>query len=173
MPRQEISFREATGQDAATVIALFNQVGTESEYLIMDETGFQGALEQMTTVLDKGLETPNTLCLLALVNDEAIGIVNIKADWHERINHIGDVFIAVRKDYWGHGIGQILMEEAIDWAQHSGVIKRLELTVQVRNSRAVHIYEKFGFEIEGTKRRGAKTKNGEYLDVYLMAKLID
>ena len=39
--------------------------------------------------------------------------------------------------------------------------------------RAVHLYQKFGFDIEGTKKRGARTKNGEFLDVYLMAKLID
>ncbi|MBM9834549.1 GNAT family N-acetyltransferase, partial [Enterococcus faecalis] len=38
---------------------------------------------------------------------------------------------------------------------------------------AVHVYQKFGFAIEGTKRRGAKTKNGEFLDVYLMGKLIE
>ena len=52
-------------------------------------------------------------------------------------------------------------------------IRRLELTVQARNKRAVHLYQKFGFGIEGTKKRGARTKNGEFLDVYLMAKLID
>ena len=42
-----------------------------------------------------------------------------------------------------------------------------------RNERAVHLYRKFEFDIEGTKKRGARTKNGEFLDVYLMAKLID
>jgi acetyltransferase, GNAT family len=65
------------------------------------------------------------------------------------------------------------METMIDWADHTPTIRRLELTVQARNERAVHLYQKFGFDIEGTKKRGARTKNGEFLDVYLMAKLID
>ena len=75
----------------------------------------------------------------------------------------------------GHEVigGQFLMETMIDWADHTPTIRRLELTVQARNERAVHLYQKFGFDIEGTKKRGARTKNGEFLDVYLMAKLID
>ena len=52
----------------------------------------------------------------------------------------------------------------IDWADHTPEIRRLELTVQARNERAVHLYQKFGFDIEGTKKRGARTKNGEFLD---------
>lgn len=45
----------------------------------------------------------------------------------------------------------MLMEAALDWAEHSNTIRRLELTVQKRNKRAIHIYQKFGFEIEGLK----------------------
>ena len=77
------------------------------------------------------------------------------------------------KPYWGNGVGQFLMETMIDWADHTPAIRRLELTVQARNERAVHLYQKFGFDIEGTKKRGARTKMEEFLDVYLMAKLID
>ena len=45
--------------------------------------------------------------------------------------------------------------------------------VQVRNERAVHLYKKLGFEIEGCQARGACSAEGEFLDVYLMGKLID
>jgi len=49
----------------------------------------------------------------------------------------------------------------------------LELSVQVRNERAVHLYKDLGFEIEGLQKRGAYLKEGIFLDVYLMGKLID
>ena len=49
----------------------------------------------------------------------------------------------------------------IDWANHTPTIRRLELTVQARNERAAHLYQKFGFDIEGTKKRGARTKKTE------------
>ena len=71
---------------------------------------------------------------------------------------LGTFFIAVAKPYWGNGVGQFLMETMIDWANHTPTIRRLELTVQARNERAVHLYQKFGFDIEGTKKRGARTK---------------
>ena len=53
------------------------------------------------------------------------------------------------------------------------MIRRLELTVQARNERAVHLYQAFGFEIDGVQKRGAYLTEGEFLDVYLMGKLID
>ncbi|WP_161944288.1 GNAT family N-acetyltransferase, partial [Streptococcus suis] len=44
--------------------------------------------------------------------------------------------------------------------------------VQVRNQAAVHLYQKLGFNIEGTQIRGARTDKGEWLDLYYMGKLI-
>lgn len=66
-----------------------------------------------------------------------------------------------------------LLEEVITWAQEMGHLKRLELTVQVRNERAVRLYQSCGFDIEGIKKRGARTDEGEWLDLYYMGRLID
>ena len=83
------------------------------------------------------------------------------------------IFIVVQKAYWNQGLGQILLEEGIEWAHSTGVLRKLVLNVQVRNERAVHLYKKLGFEIEGCQARGACSAEGEFLDVYLMGKLID
>lgn len=107
------------------------------------------------------------------LDDAIAGLVSITADFHERIRHIGQVFIVLKRAFWNQGLGKLLLEEAIDWAENSGVIRRLELTVQVRNERAVHLYQAFGFEIEGIQKRGAYLAEGKFLDVYLMGKLID
>ncbi|WP_198551235.1 GNAT family N-acetyltransferase, partial [Haemophilus influenzae] len=34
------------------------------------------------------------------------------------------------KRYWNNGLGSLLLEEAIEWAQASGILRRLQLTVQ-------------------------------------------
>ena len=107
------------------------------------------------------------------MNDELAGVINITADQRPRVRHIGDVFLGIKKVYWGYGLGSILMEEAIEWAKSSGSIRRLQLTVQKRNLAAVHLYEKMGFNIEGLQERGACIEGGEFLDVYLMGQLID
>ena len=46
----------------------------------------------------------------------------------------------------------------------------IELTVYVDNAPAVAVYQKLGFEIEGTGRKYA-LRNGEYVDAYFMARL--
>ena len=67
----------------------------------------------------------------------------------------------------------MLLEEGIEWAKTSGVLHRLQLSVQKRNEAAIHLYSKFGFVTEGLQERGAYLEEGIFLDVYLMGRLID
>ena len=67
----------------------------------------------------------------------------------------------------------MLLEEVVEWAQAGGILRRLQLTVQTRNQAAVHLYQKYGFVIEGRQERGAYIEEGEFIDVYLMGRLID
>ena len=155
MAELELLIREAEIQDAVHLIDFLNQVGQESDYTTLDDA------------------SDNQIYLIVLLDNEITGLVSITADFHERIRHIGQVFIVVKRAFWDQGLGKLLLEEAINWAENSGVIRRLELTVQARNERAVHLYQAFGFEIEGVQKRGAYLTEGEFLDVYLMGKLID
>ncbi|MGT2771585.1 GNAT family N-acetyltransferase [Streptococcus marimammalium] len=173
MPKIEIDFSVAQSNDAHSLIAFLNHVGKQTDYMTLDETGTKMSLSEMTTFIQESQNAQNKLCILAKANQGIIGILNISNDSHERVAHIGELFIVIDKDYQGYGLGQLLMEEAMDWAKNYSQLRRLELTVQKRNLVAIHLYQKFGFIIEGTKQRGAKTKNGEFLDVYLMGKLID
>lgn len=102
-----------------------------------------------------------------------MGLLNITAASQRSVRHIGEVFIVIQKSYWNQGLGQILLEEGVEWARSTGILRKLVLTVQVRNKRAVHVYQKLGFDIEGCQARGAYSVEGEFLDVYLMGKLID
>lgn len=172
MAEQEITFREATGKDALAFLELMSRLAGETDYLAMDTTGLSQSVEEMAEVLDSLHDAVDQLCLLALAGDELIGVLTVRTRPQAKVNHIGSVFLAVRQPYWGYGIGRLLLEEATEWALQEGVLARLELTVQVRNTRAVRLYEQSGFDIEGTKRRGAVSAKGDFLDVYLMAKMI-
>lgn len=172
MAEKEVYFSQAEPADAAAFIEFMNQVAKETDFLVMDETGFRFSVDEMEAIFAAGLENPRELCLLAKIDSEIIGAVSVKASRQFRISHIGNIFIAVKKAYWGHGLGTILLEEVVHWAEELDLLKRLELTVQVRNQAAVHLYQKLGFSIEGTQVRGARTDEGEWLDLYYMGKLI-
>lgn len=173
MTEQEIIFEEASASDATALVAFMNQVLMETDYLVSPEQSFQLTVAETEVFLAKSQQEPDQLCLLAKLGGEIIGLINVKAQVPYRISHIGDIFMVVRKDYWGYGIGRILLEESITWACEMGLLKRLELTVQVRNKRAVRLYQGCGFDIEGIQKRGARTDEGEWLDLYYMGRLID
>ncbi|NMB90388.1 MAG: GNAT family N-acetyltransferase, partial [Chloroflexi bacterium] len=50
-------------------------------------------------------------------------------------------------------------------------IHRLELTVMTHNQRALALYRKMGFEIEGTLRHNMRV-DGVYVDEYSLAQLL-
>jgi len=167
---QEVIVEEAQLSDVKTLVDLLSQVSQETDFVVAETILSQ---EDMEIFLARHLESVNEICLVVRVDKKLAGVLNVSSTSSPQTNHIGDIFIAVQEKYWGYGLGSLLMEVALDWACHTPVIRRLELTVQARNSRAVHLYEKFDFKIEATKERGAKTKDGEFLDVYLMSRLID
>lgn len=173
MAEKEVFFEEAEPTDATAFLTFMNKVAIETDYLVMDEDGFSYSEEETADILQQSMEKDNRLCLVAKVADDIIGVVHVRAATPYRLSHIGTVFIAVLKDYWGHSIGRILLEEIIAWAKESGVLTRLELSVQVRNERAVRLYQSCGFEIEGLQKRGARTDEGGWLDLYYMGLLID
>ena len=169
----ELLIREAELKDAAELVAFLNRVSLETDFTSLDGDGILLTSEEMEIFLNKQASSDNQITLLAFLNDKIAGIVNITADQRKRVRHIGDLFIVIGKRYWNNGLGSLLLEEVIEWAQASSVLRRLQLTVQTRNQAAVHLYQKYGFAIEGRQERGAYIEEGEFIDVYLMGRLID
>ncbi len=117
-------------------------------------------------------EKPESLyALVACVESEVVGDLSLETHptvWRRR--HVGEIGMAVRDDWQGKGIGSALMEAALDLADNWLNLIRLELTVYSDNAAGIALYEKFGFEIEGTHHRYA-FRNGEYVDAYSLARM--
>ena len=169
----ELLVREAEPGDAAELVTFLNGVSVETDFTSLDRGGILLTDTEMEMFLDKQAHSENQITLLALLNDEITGLVNITADQRKRVRHIGDLFIVIGKKYWNNGLGNLLLEEVVEWAQASCILRRLQLTVQTRNQAAVHLYQKHGLIIEGKQERGAYIEEGEFIDVYLMGRLID
>lgn len=168
-----VVIREAIPDDAEEILAMSKIIGQETEFLVMDEKGMGLDVEDLAYQLAALYDSPNNILLVAVLDAAIIATASVRADSSRRIGHIGEVGISVLQEYWGIGLGTMMLEELIHWAEAGGVIRRLELTVQCRNERAVSLYKKFGFATEGTLARGARSDGGEFLDVYLMSRMID
>ena len=86
-------------------------------------------------------------------------------------SHCGGMGMGVHKDYRGQGLGTRLLETTLDAAKEFG-IERVELEVYTSNTRAIRLYEKFGFMLEGIKKKARKL-DGEYYFIKVMALFIN
>ena len=78
--------------------------------------------------------------------------------------------MGVHDDFQNKGVGTRLLQAVLDLADNWLNLKRVELQVFTDNARAVHLYEKFGFIVEGTHEAFA-FREGEYVDAYYMARV--
>ena len=117
-------------------------------------------------------DPPDGLFLLvACVEGEVVGNLGIETFPNRpRIRHAASIGMAVRDDWQGRGVGTALMGAALDLADNWLNLSRLELQVYTDNAAGIALYEKFGFEMEGTHHRYA-FRDGEYVDAYSMARI--
>lgn len=167
----DVVIREAIPDDAEGILNHLNNTALETGFMTMGKEGPGITVEEEQEQLAKLYESNNNILLVALANDEVIGTASIHGSQSPKLSHIGEIGIVIAKKYWGFGLGTAMMEEMIQWANESSVLKRLELTVQARNQKARYLYEKLGFQLEAVMPRGVKD-DGKYLDVCLMSMLI-
>ncbi|ODQ01385.1 GNAT family N-acetyltransferase [Salinivibrio sp. SS2] len=107
--------------------------------------------------------------LVAELEGKVVGNLSFVIAANPRRRHVVDIGMGVHDAYQGRGIGSALMEKAIDLAENWLNVSRIELTVYTDNAAAIHLYQKFGFEIEGTAKQFA-FRNGEFVDAHYMAR---
>lgn len=112
---------------------------------------------------------PDHHTLVAVVHDRVVGILGLHFGTGRR-SHAASLGMMVHPDYQGRGVGTALLASAVDLAENWLACTRVELEVFTDNAPALKLYQKFGFETEGTLRDYA-FRDGQYADVYLMARV--
>ncbi len=109
--------------------------------------------------------------LVGVIDDRIVGMVSVDTFPHKpRRRHAGLLGISVHEEWQGKGVGKELMRAIIDFADNWLNLTRLELEVYADNEAAIHLYERFGFEHEGTMRQHA-FRDGQYVDSKMMGRL--
>ena len=87
------------------------------------------------------------------------------------ISYLGGV--AIHPDFGGKGLGQVMFQEILELARKSGV-RRLELSTATTNEKALHLYEKMGFQKEGVLRNYTFLKReNRFLDEIMLSYLFE
>jgi putative acetyltransferase len=116
------------------------------------------------------VDDANAYHLVAEIDGRVVGSAGLHAEPSPRRRHCAGIGLAVHEAYQGQGVGTALLTALLDLADNWLGLRRLELQVYTDNDAAARLYEKFGFQIEGTARRFA-LRGGVYVDAYSLARL--
>jgi len=112
------------------------------------------------------------LTIVAVIKEkneqQIVGSASLKFNPQEETSkHKAELSITVHDDYQNMGLGTAMLKHLLDIARKKK-LRKVWLLVSTDNDRAIHVYKKAGFEIEGElcKERFVK---GKYRDEYRMA----
>lgn len=127
-------------------IIVLNMDRDDLEYIINNLEDFDDFWNE--NLLKSEFENENTTCIVAKINKEVIGFASL---WEPPFEiHINN--IVVRKDMRNRNIGSLIMEELLSISKKKGK-EELTLEVSEKNIPAIKLYEKFGFEKIGVRKK--------------------
>lgn len=139
MSSSSITIRRANSVDAGQIVAVINAVCAEGEFF---STPHYIPDAQWETVLHHPETAPIHLLYVAECDGVIIGEAQILPgeDQHDE----GEIGIGIQKDYRDRGIGSKLLAQLLKDANLH--YNKIILYVLATNERAIHLFEKYGFE---------------------------
>ncbi len=109
--------------------------------------------------------------VVALDEGRVVGWCDVPPPERATMQHAGVLGVGLLPAWRGRGLGERLMRRTPEAARAFG-FARVELTVREDNGRAIALYERLGFAVEGCKRRALKVDD-TFHDLVMMALLFD
>ncbi len=157
-------------EDAARFVVLLDHLDNETTFLLFEPGERTTTAEQWQKRIEAMQQSGESTIFVAENAGELVGFLRVAGDTLKRVQHSALIVIAIRQAFIGQGIGSQLFAAMELWARQRH-LHRLHLTVMTHNARAIALYKKMDFEIEGTLRHNIKV-DGQYVDEYAMAKLL-
>lgn len=164
----ELLVRNAVASDARALRETTQLTHAETDYLLSYPDEQSSDDEQDARSLEETERSGNEVELVAIIGGQIVGSTGVSAVRSRRkVAHRACFGISILKEYWGMGIGRVLMEASIDCARQAGYTQ-LELEVVADNERAVSLYRSAGFEEFGRNPRGYHSASAGYQELVYM-----
>jgi ribosomal protein S18 acetylase RimI-like enzyme len=162
-----VTIRRAEPDDAQPLVALARAVGSEPEGWLITRNSWRSVGDERRYLKALRRHAGAAVYVAETSDGALVGRLSVARDVHPASRHVADLGLMVAAGHRRQGIGRALLEQAVGWAQETGVTK-LELHVFPHNEPAILLYERFGFVREGF-RHGHYRRGDELLDAILMA----
>lgn len=157
-------------KDAADLVQYLYDTAADTPFVLRCPDEISMTVEGEERFLQHVVESPFDCMILCEVEGRIAGNCHLSFRGKKKIRHRADVAIALRKAYWGNGIGSAMFEAMIALAKAREGVTVMELEFIEGNSRARALYEKMGFRITGMHPDAIRQEDGTLLALYLMQK---
>ncbi len=163
---KRVNFRPEKPSDTEMLWSMFSTLSEESlSNLIPPFT--RERIESWTNNIDYDKVLPIVAVTKEKNNQRIIGSASLQFNPQEVFKHKAELGLTVHDNYQNMGIGTALLNHMLAIAR-TKKLRKVYLIVNTDNERAIHLYKKAGFEIEGKLSKEIYLK-GKYGDEYRMA----
>lgn len=145
--------RRATLRDLEGYSRVLQSVADEGKYLFIERVTEKKKRSMAKLFKDRGC-----LVLVTEVRErerwKTVGSLTLSRYGDaSKSRHVRVLAMSVLDGYRGRGIGNELMARGLEWARKEEGVEKVTLGVFSSNQRAFRLYENFGFEVEGVRKR--------------------
>jgi len=168
--RPDVKIRRATARDVEQMAANVQSVADERRYIWTERV----TEEWKESLRKRLLRDKGCLVIVAEVGrgrgKRLVGNLTMTryGQTIRKSQHVRVLAMLLVDGYREMGIGSKMMDYALRWAREQPGVEKVVLGVFSNNKRAWHLYEKFGFVVEGV-RKGHYYIDGEREDEIDMA----
>ncbi|MDM5433648.1 GNAT family N-acetyltransferase [Bacillus hominis] len=166
------TIRSAAETDAEQLSEIRIQIDGETEN--MDREAGEGLIDKIgfQKIIKTDSEEMKNLFLVAEVHNRIVGFSRCEGSDLKRLSHKVDFGICILKEFWGYGIGKNLLLQSISWSEENDV-KKISLQVLETNEKAIQLYKKLGFEVEGILKNDKRLSDGKYYNTVVMGRFFN
>jgi len=163
--------RQIEARDAAAFVGLSEKLDAETKLMLFEpgERLFTPG-DQARRIAAMHAEGSTQVVFVAELSGGLVGFLGATAGSAQRTRHTASLTLGVLRSCWGKGIGSSLLDALAAWAKAKD-LHRLELSVLSHNLRAVNLYLRHGFVVEGTRKHALRVDSA-YFDEYWMGRLL-
>jgi len=152
--------------DARAIINLHQDIDAESDFMLYGKDERKMTVQAVRKRITEWKKSEKSGMFVSIMNGEFAGFLVVLSGPSPRSSHRASIVVGVRQAFQGKNVGTTLMQKADMWAQEVGITK-LELTVVDNNERAIHLYKKFGYSVEGTRSNSLFIKDSYVNELYM------
>lgn len=165
--------RSPVKEDARELLDYLYTTCAETPFLLRAPQDPVLTLEEEEAFIEGAVSNPDRVMILCVMDGRVAGTCDLRFSNRAKTKHRADMGIALRKDYWGLGIGTAMMKQLIALARAREGVIQLQLEYLEGNARARALYEKMGFRIVGVRPDAIRQIDGRLINEYCMMLKLD